>query len=258
MKKNLLWMAAAIMTCGLAFTACSVEDLPLTLDEFTLVDYDFEKGEVADYFALVKAEAALVTPEAEGSTGRAASIVSGSDRGDYVKLDADYDGTISYTVDMDLLLQNTPKTTQFAVVAEGTWEGEGWNTWLSNWGIFWKNNKEQAHTSILFSMEYTNSNTADMLVDIDAEGAGVNSGVQWDFENNVWYHLNIAVDVKARTANYVITSKADGAELVSGTYNVPEEDGIFPKGIYWRNGRYNYQPGGVAIDNVKVVANKWH
>ena len=129
---------------------------------------------------------------------------------------------------------------------------------MSNWGIFWKNNKEQAHTSILFSMEYTNSNTADMLVDIDAEGAGVNSGVQWDFENNVWYHLNIAVDVKARTANYVITSKADGAELVSGTYNVPEEDGIFPKGIYWRNGRYNYQPGGVAIDNVKVVANKWH
>ena len=47
MKKNLLWMAAAIMTCGLAFTACSVEDLPLTLDEFTLVDYDFEQGEVA-------------------------------------------------------------------------------------------------------------------------------------------------------------------------------------------------------------------
>lgn len=28
MKKNLLWMAAAILTCGLAFTACSTEDIP--------------------------------------------------------------------------------------------------------------------------------------------------------------------------------------------------------------------------------------
>ena len=51
-------------------------------------------GEVADYFGLVKAESALVTPEAEGSTGRAASLVSGSDRGDYVKLDADYEGKL--------------------------------------------------------------------------------------------------------------------------------------------------------------------
>lgn len=28
MKKNLLWMAAAILTCGLAFTACSTDDIP--------------------------------------------------------------------------------------------------------------------------------------------------------------------------------------------------------------------------------------
>ena len=28
MKKNLLWMAAAILTCGLAFTACSTDDMP--------------------------------------------------------------------------------------------------------------------------------------------------------------------------------------------------------------------------------------
>ena len=28
MKKNFLWMAAAIMTCGLAFTACAVDDNP--------------------------------------------------------------------------------------------------------------------------------------------------------------------------------------------------------------------------------------
>lgn len=28
MKKNLLWMATAILTCGLAFTACSTDDMP--------------------------------------------------------------------------------------------------------------------------------------------------------------------------------------------------------------------------------------
>ena len=28
MKKNLLWMAGAILTCGLAFTACAEKDLP--------------------------------------------------------------------------------------------------------------------------------------------------------------------------------------------------------------------------------------
>ena len=30
MKKNLLWVAAAIVSCGLAFTACSTEDVPST------------------------------------------------------------------------------------------------------------------------------------------------------------------------------------------------------------------------------------
>lgn len=35
MKKNLLWMAAAILTCGLAFTACSTEDIPVSGSEGT-------------------------------------------------------------------------------------------------------------------------------------------------------------------------------------------------------------------------------
>ena len=34
MKKNLMWMAAAILTCGLAFTACSTEDIPVEGGEF--------------------------------------------------------------------------------------------------------------------------------------------------------------------------------------------------------------------------------
>lgn len=266
MKKNLLWMAGAILTSGLAFTACSVEDLPLTLDEFVMVNYDFEKGTTADYFALGKGEAAIVTPEAEGSTGQAATIIANQDRGDYLNLAGDYTGTVSYTIDMDLLLQPHSRTCQFAVMAEGAWEADGWNTWLSNWGIFWKNNKTQNHTAFLFDMEYpTNgqNNVASLMFDIDNDandggGAYVYSGIEWTFEGNVWYHLNLAVDVTARTVNWKITTKADGAEQISGTYNVPDGDGILPKGIYERNGRYNYQPGAMAIDNVKVVANKWH
>ena len=48
MKKNFLWMAAAIMTCGLAFTACTVEDNPNPLP---LGEPDPDEWEI-DFFAL--------------------------------------------------------------------------------------------------------------------------------------------------------------------------------------------------------------
>ena len=196
MKKTFLWMAAAIMTCGLAFTACTVEDNPnpYPMGEpepepviKELVNLNFETGEVADYWALAIEESKLVTPEAEGSTGRAATIVASKDRGDYVKVDAALDGAQSYTVDMDLLINKTAKTTQFAVVGQNAWDG--WTKWASNWGIYWPEAVAatgQKHTAILFSFEYTNSDTADMMVDIDSEGNVVNSGAQFIFENNVW------------------------------------------------------------------------
>ena len=50
MKKNLIWMAAAILTFGLSFSSCAVEDLPVAHDaeyywEKTSSVYDFEDGE---------------------------------------------------------------------------------------------------------------------------------------------------------------------------------------------------------------------
>lgn len=48
MKKTFLWMAAAIMTCGLAFTACTVEDNPNPLP---LGEPDPDEWEI-DFFAL--------------------------------------------------------------------------------------------------------------------------------------------------------------------------------------------------------------
>ena len=49
MKKNLLWMAAAIVSCGLAFTACAVDDVPSSPNQGEGVNTD--EWEI-DFFAL--------------------------------------------------------------------------------------------------------------------------------------------------------------------------------------------------------------
>ena len=255
MKKNYLWTMAALFVSGLVLTSCEMQDnpnpKPVSPLKLEVAYLDFEEGEVADYFGLVKAESQLVEPTADGSTGRAAAIVSGSDRGDYVMTNADLEGAMSYSVDLDLLPNKSPKATQFAVITQSTWEG--WDTWMSNWGIFWKDNKTQEHTGILFSFEFNNSDTADIMVDIDADGNAVKAEEQWMYEDNVWYHLSLNVDVATRTVNYLLTKNSDGSTQVSGTYIVPVEDSILLKGIYWRNGRLNSGTGAIAIDNVKVV-----
>lgn len=210
---------------------------------------DFEDGEVADYWALAIAESQLVEPTAEGSTGRAAAVVSGSDRGDYVKVNADLEGATKYEVAMDLLLYKSPKTTQFSVL-----NASSWDTWTTNWGMFWKDTKAQSHNPFLFNLDIAgNSNTANVNIDIDAEGNGVAAQQTWDFENGVWYTLTLAVDVNAHTVDYVIAPKSDlTAVAVSGTYTAPADEMMQIKGIYERNGRYNYSPGAIAIDNVIV------
>ena len=48
MKKNLLWVAAAIVSCGLAFTACDVEDVPVAPSDDNVNPNEWE----IDFFAL--------------------------------------------------------------------------------------------------------------------------------------------------------------------------------------------------------------
>lgn len=209
---------------------------------------DFEDGEVADYWALAIAESQLVEPTAEGSTGRAAAVVSGSDRGDYVKVNADLEGATKYEVAMDLLLTKSPKTTQFCVL-----NASSWDTWTTNWGMFWKDTKAQSHNPFLFNMDIPASNTANINIDFDADGNAIAAQQTWDFENGVWYTLTLAVDVNAHTVDYAIAPKSDlTAVAVSGTYTAPADEMMQIKGIYERNGRYNYSPGAIAIDNVIV------
>ncbi len=210
---------------------------------------DFEDGEVADYWALAIAESQLVEPTAEGSTGRAAAVVSGSDRGDYVKVNADLEGATKYEVAMDLLLTKSPKTTQFCVL-----NASSWDTWTTNWGMFWKDTKAQSHNPFLFNLDIAgNSNTANVNIDFDADGNAIAAQQTWDFENGVWYTLTLAVDVNAHKVDYTIAAKSDPeTALISGTYNAPADENMQIKGIYERNGRYNYSPGAIAIDNVIV------
>ncbi len=209
---------------------------------------DFEDGEVADYWALAIAESQLVEPTAEGSTGRAAAVVSGSDRGDYVKVNADLEGATKYEVAMDLLLTKSPKTTQFCVL-----NASSWDSWITNWGMFWKTQSAQSHNPFLFNMDIPASNTANINIDFDADGNAIAAQQTWDYENGVWYTLKLTVDVNAHKVDYTIAAKSDPeTALISGTYNAPADENMQIKGIYERNGRYNYSPGAIAIDNVIV------
>lgn len=77
MKKNLLWMAAAIVTCGLAFTACAEKDLPVEpepqgpvgpedLWDKTTSSFDFEDGDAL--FAATSRMSAVVEDNAANGT----------------------------------------------------------------------------------------------------------------------------------------------------------------------------------------------
>jgi len=210
----------------------------------TLLTLDFEEGTVADYWAFQNEGSCLVEPTAAGSTGRAASIKSNNDRGDYVKVSADLSNVKSYVVSMDLLPSKTTKTTQFAVLSQTSWD-----KWTNNYGIFWKDNKTQQHNSFLFNWSAdANSNTA--KVNIDHTGT---SDVEWTFLSGTWYRLTLTIDVEQRSVDYTIAQTAAPTFIeVQGTYQLPEGDSPLIKGIYERCGRYNYDPGAIAIDNVTI------
>lgn len=215
-----------------------------------LLTMTFEDGEVADYWAFSNEGSSLIEPAAEGSTGRAATIIATKDRGDYVKVNPDLSGVTKYEVSMDLLITKSPKTTQFSVLTNSSWD-----SWTHNYGMFWKTTSAQSHNSYLFNMNIPASNTAEINIDIDAAGEAVAAQQTWDYVNGTWYTLKLNVDVNAHTVEYTIAPKSDlTAVEVTGSYTVPADENMQIKGIYERNGRYNYEPGAIAIDNVIVDA----
>jgi len=261
MKKNLLWMAAAVMTCGLSFTACTVEDnpnpKPFGPEEKELVNIDFETGTAADYW--VKGVGYLVTPEAEGSTGQAASIKQGSDRADYFLIPEnavnELAGAFSYNVDFDIMINKGGKTAFFAVMSQDCWLDNGSVTW-NNWGYFWDSTTTangQHHNPYLFALSIPSGTTAYVNEHYNGETDFVNNGDSWTFTESSWYHVSLEVDPSAGTVAYKLANKANAEDVTTGNYKLPEGESAIIKGIYERNNRYNYDPGAIVIDNVKIA-----
>ena len=215
-------------------------------------DFDFENGEAADYWQ--KGVGYLVTPDFEGTTGQAASIKSGSDRGDYILTEANYAGVGDYNVDLDFAICKGSKTAFFAVMSESSWIFD--YTW-NNWGYFWKTTTTsdgQVHNPYLFELTIPSGTTAYVNEQYDAQETGlanVNGGT-WDFTEKNWYHLNLKVKADNKTVGYTVTDKATGAQALSGTYTMRDGESIYMKGIYERNNRMNADPGSILFDNIVV------
>ena len=217
-----------------------------------LLQLDFENGEAADYWQ--KGVGYLVTPDFEGTTGQAASIKSGSDRGDYILTEANYAGVGDYNVDLDFAICKGSKTAFFAVMSESSWIFD--YTW-NNWGYFWKTTTTsdgQVHNPYLFELTIPSGTTAYVNEQYDAQETGlanVNGGT-WDFTEKNWYHLNLKVKADNKTVGYTVTDKATGAQALSGTYTMRDGESIYMKGIYERNNRMNADPGSILFDNIVV------
>ena len=217
-----------------------------------LLQLDFENGEAADYWQ--KGVGYLVTPEFEGTTGQAASIKSGSDRGDYILTEANYAGVEDYNIDLDFAICKGSKTAFFAVMSESSWIFT--YTW-NNWGYFWKTTTTsdgQVHNPYLFELTIPSGTTAYINEQYDAQETGlanVNGGT-WEFTEKNWYHLSLKVKADTKTVGYTVTDKATGAQALNGTYTMRDGESIYMKGIYERNNRVNADPGAILFDNIVV------
>ena len=220
-----------------------------------LQQLDFENGDAADYWQ--KGVGYLVTPEFEGTTGQAASVKNGSDRGDYILTNADFTGIQDYNVDLDFAICKGSKTAFFAIMSESSWMlSDNTYTW-NNWGYFWKTTTTsdgQVHNPYLFELTIPSGTTAYVNEQYDAHETGlanVNGGT-WEFTEKNWYHLSLKVKAADKTVGYTVTDKATGTQALSGTYTMRDGESIYMKGIYERNNRLNADPGTVLIDNVVI------
>jgi len=249
MKKNFLWTMAALFIGGISLTGCSVEDNPnpkplgKQIVPVEVLNLDFETGEAADYWK--RGNGYLVEADFEGTTGKAASIKSGSDRADFFLTPVDLTGSEKYDVDMDIAIVKGGKTAYFAVMSQSAPDDV-----TNNWGWFYVTTAGEVHNPYLFEMTIPSGTTATVN---EMKGELTDQSKQWEFTEKTWYHLTLNVDVNAGTVDYIVTNNADGSEALSGSYILPEGESALVKGIYERNNRYNYDPGAILIDNVKVT-----
>lgn len=198
---------------------------------------DFETGQAADYWK--NGNGYLVTPTYDGTTGQCASIKSNSDRGDYFLTAADYTGVENYTIEFDFLIAQGSKPSELAIMSESAWD-----SWTFNYGYTWKTSTEQYHNAYLLYMQIPGNGTTATFNEVEDK--------TYAFTQKTWYHFTVNVDGTSRNVSYSVVPYGETAEVISGTYVMPEGESMNCKGFYERNNRYNYDPGAICIDNVSI------
>ncbi len=203
-----------------------------------LYSEDFEGSTVAsDYWK--NGNGGIFSPTYSNSSGQCIAIQSSADRGDFTLIDADYTGVNKYTLEFDAYFNNAAKTTDFAVMSKSHFP-----SWTYNWGYNWRDYKQEHNAYLLYLMRIENS-TSFYLNE---------STTTITLNNSTWYHFTLNVDINTRTVNFNITQKGGSSNVASGSYTLREGESAECDGLYIRNGRYNYSPGGAGIDNIIISA----
>lgn len=204
-----------------------------------LFSEDFEGSTtVSDYWKNSNEGSSIYSPTYANSSGQCIGIQSASDRGDFTPISANYAGVTNYTMEFDAYFNNASKTTDFAVMSRSHAE-----TWVYNWGYDWFSTSNNGHNPYLLFLRRGASSTTFTIN--ESEETVVLS-------NSTWYHFTLNVDVENGVVEWSISPKGSATITKSGAYTLLEGESAECDGIYIRNGRYNYAPGGAGIDNILI------
>lgn len=155
---------------------------------------------------------------------------SGNDRSAHTLWGADLiknAGVSTYTVSFEFCAKawgSNHVTTEYTLMADGTTCTESSNASFISKSDNW-----------LFDLSQQTTNTAaasgSMSFTINKDENSVIS-----LASGTWYHVDLTVNVDARTVDYNI--QAGGSEPVEGTYTVPEGVEMYATGLYFLGARY--------------------
>ena len=224
------------------FTAHNGVVTNLGTTEATPLFYENFEGSTTpgDYWKNKIDEGKIFSPNYANSEGQCISIQSNNDRGDYTSFIVDYTGINSYQMEFDAYFNNASKTTDFAVMSKSHA-----SSWIYNWGYNWLTTSAYTHNAYLFFMQRGEGSTTFTINDDSNKTVVLN--------NSTWYHFTLTVNIPAGTVGYKITQKGSTSSLANGIYTLPDGESAECDGIYIRNGRYNYEPGGAGIDNIVIT-----
>ncbi|MBR1465358.1 MAG: autotransporter-associated beta strand repeat-containing protein [Bacteroidaceae bacterium] len=210
-----------------------------TVIENTLFYEDFEGSTTASDYWVNNNSSYIYSPSYDNSEGQCIGMQSSSDRGDWTKITADYDGVMNYNIEFDAYFNNASKQTNFVVMSKSHAA-----SWTYNYGYNWLNATTFGHNPYLFYMMRGENSTTFTINEVEGNTVTLN--------NSTWYHFVLSVDVEAGTVGYQICPKGTATAVASGSYTLLDGESAECDGIYIRNGRYNYEPGGAGIDNIYI------